>query len=413
MDKIKFAVIGLGCRGFSMMKDVILSFDDVDVVSVCDSYEDRCIKAAEAVYEKRGYKPFYSTDYKKILSRNDIDAVYIATAWEAHTDIAVEAMEKGIAVALEVGGAYSIDECKRLVSAYERTKTPFMFLENCCYDKSELLVTSMVRAGKLGTVVHCSGAYAHDLRGEIAGGNVNRHYRLRNYLSRNCDNYPTHELGPIARLLNINRGNRMISLVSVASKSAGMEEYIKENSETFDKSLIGLKFKQGDIVTTVITCANGETITLTLDTTLPRSYNRAFTVHGTKGMYEQGCNVFFFDGMKEEFHPERFYQANINNAKEYEAEYLPSAWTNMSEETKKYGHGGMDSIEIREFIEALKNGGDMPIDVYDAASWMCITCLTEQSIKQNGMPQSIPDFTNGAWKTRPSKDVFDLSASRK
>ena len=141
-------------------------------------------------------------------------------------------------------------------------------MENCCYGKFELLSLALARAGELGTLVHAHGSYGHDLREEVLGGRVNRHYRLENYLKRNCENYPTHELGPIAKILDINRGNRMLSLVSVASKAAGLEEfsYTEKNP---DQTLRGQKFAQGDIVNTIITCANGETISLKLDTTQP------------------------------------------------------------------------------------------------------------------------------------------------
>ena len=133
------------------------------------------------------------------------------------------------------------DRCWELVRAYEETKTPIMMMENCCYDRFELLSTAMVRAGKFGEIVHCHGAYSHDLRDEILGGNVNRHYRLNNYMRRNCENYPTHELGPIAKILNINRGNRMLSLVSVASKAAGLKEFSLSDKNP-DKSLAGKDF---------------------------------------------------------------------------------------------------------------------------------------------------------------------------
>ena len=89
------------------------------------------------------------------------------------------------------------------------------------------------------------------------------------YIENNCENYPTHELGPIAKILNINNGNKMLKLVSVASKAAGLERYIKDRSDSIvNKDLIGQKFRQGDIVNTIITCAGGETISLRLDTSL-------------------------------------------------------------------------------------------------------------------------------------------------
>jgi hypothetical protein len=275
-----------------------------------------------------------------------------------------------------------------------------MFMENCCFNNFELLTTALVRAGKLGTIVHCHGAYSHDLRDEITGGNVNRHYRLRNYLNRNCENYPTHALGPIAKILNINRGNRMLSLVSVASKSAGLEEFTYTDACP-DPSLKGTKFKQGDIVSTIITCAGGETITLTLDTSLPKYYSREFTVRGTRGLANGEAKMIMIEG---ECNTHKFFE-NIQNMDNY-SEYLPDVWRNITPEALAAGHGGMDYIEFKEFFAAIREGREMPVDVYDAAAWMCITALSEASIAQGGAPQSIPDFTEGKWLLREPKDVL-------
>ena len=407
--QVRFAVIGLGGRGYGMLRDVILTFDDADVTAVSDFYPDRCERAANTVKEKRAHEPFVTDDYKEILKRDDVDVVYVATYWETHVEIAIEAMKAGKTVGIEVGGAYSVDELYKLIEAYEQTKTPFMFMENCCFGEHELLATSLARAGKFGTVVHCKGAYAHDLRSEVARGNIKRHYRLRNYKGRNCENYPTHELGPIAKLLDINRGNRMLSLVSVASKSAGIQRYIKDNKLCEeDETLRDAEFKQGDIVNTVITCAGGETILLTLDTSLPRYYNRDFTVRGTKGMYEQATNAVFFDGDDEIWSTVEHYGKTLDNAKKYAAEYLPPEWTDITDETRQKGHGGMDNLLIRRFMDCFLSGEEMPIDVYDAASWMVITALSEKSIQEGGAPQAIPDFTNGKWTLRPRKDVLKL-----
>ena len=411
MDKknVRFAIIGLGGRGFGMLRDVILSFDDAEVTALCDLYPDRRERAFNAVKERRATEPFVTDDYKQILKRDDVDVIYVATYWETHIEIAIDAMKAGKTVGIEVGGSYSVDELYELVRTYEETKTPFMFMENCCFGEHELLATSLTRAGKLGTIVHCKGAYAHDLRAEIANGNIKRHYRLRNYKSRNCENYPTHELGPIAKLLNINRGNKMLTLVSVASKSAGIQRYVEENKlYEQDKTLENLEIKQGDIVNTIITCAGGETILLTLDTSLPRYYNRDFTVRGTKGMYEQAPNSVFMDGDEEVWSTVEHYTKTLDNAKNYAKDYLPPEWTDITEETRQKGHGGMDNLLIRRFMDCYLNGEEMPIDVYDAAAWMVITALSEISIAEGGTPQAIPDFTNGKWTLRPSKDVLKL-----
>ena len=366
-------------------------------------------RAADFLNENYGITPVCTTNYHEVLNKELVDAVYVATSWETHIEISIAAMKAGIPVGCEVGRAYTVEECFDLVKTYEETKTPFMLLENCCFGKEELLATAAVRSGKLGTIVHCSGAYGHDLRGEVSKGNIERRYRLRNYINCNCDNYPTHELGPIARILNITRGNRMVSLVSIASKSCGIKKYIEKNRlYEQDETLKDVEFNQGDIVNTIITCSNGETILLTLDTSLPRFYNRDLKVRGTSGMYEMATNTFFFDGMQGgSWVPAEIYQKFIDNAKEYYDEFMPDRWKNMTDEEKKSGHGGMDGMTFRAFINAVKNGTPMPIDVYDAASWMCVSALSEMSIAQGGAPQSVPDFTNGKWILRKPEDIIN------
>lgn len=407
MKKLNFGVIGYGSRGSSITRNILLKMDDVEVVAVCDEYADRTELAMNDVEQACGKRPFGSTDFNQILAHEGLDAVYVATAWETHVEIATEALKKGIPVALEVGGAYNMESLWDMVHTQERTGTPLMLMENCCFGKEELLVTAMVRRGLLGEIVHCHGCYGHFLCDEIAGGERNRHYRLRNYLTRNCENYPTHELGPIAKVLNINRGNQMLSLVSVASKSVGMEEYLKMHAGEYPE-LEGKKFRQGDIVNTIITCADGSTISLRLDTTLPRSYSREFTVRGSKGMYERNNHMVYLAGEPESFSTTWFYKNHFGNAANYEAEYLPRVWSEMTEEQIKAGHGGIDSIEFRAFADALKNGREMPIDVYDAAAWMSVTALSAASIAAGGMPQAVPDFTSGKWTFRKPTDVTEI-----
>lgn len=402
---INACVVGLGKRGFDLLKCVLLKNKDLNIVAVCDVYEDRIEKAIEQVKEA-GQNAKGFTDYKEALNTENLNAVYVFTDWASHTDIAIHAMKKGIAVASEVGCEYSLENCYELVRVQEETGTPYMFVENCCWGESELLVTAMARKNLFGTIVHCSGSYSHDLRNEVAYGHETRHYRFDNYQRRCCDNYPTHDLGPIAKLLDINRGNRILTVSSFASKAAGLEEYIKDRKDATEE-MKNTTFNQGDIITTVLTCQNGETILLRLDTTLPRSYGRDFTVRGTKGMYTQDPNLIFFDGDEENIDTVQFLKDNIDNASKYK-EHLPDFWKNVTPEAREAGHDGMDWFAYKAFSDALINGDEMPIDVYDAATWMAVSVLSEISISQGGAPQSMPDFTRGKWIKRPSKDVCKL-----
>ena len=145
MDKVRIGVIGLGGRGFGLMKAVMLPREYVEVAAVCDLYEDRCKRAADKVKEERGTEPYCTNDYKKILADKDIDAVIISTSWTDHIKIAVDSMKAGKYTACEVGGAYSVDDCWKLVHTYEETGVPCMLLENCCYGRDELMVLNMVK----------------------------------------------------------------------------------------------------------------------------------------------------------------------------------------------------------------------------------------------------------------------------
>lgn len=413
MEKVKLAVIGLGNRGSDVLKNTLLKMEDVSIASVCDVYSDRSEEAAKAVKEALGTDVPAFTDYKEALNVGGIDAAVIMTSWESHSEVALYAMRKGIPVGSEVGGEFSVEDCRELVAVQEITGTPYMFLENCCFGKDELLATSMARRGVFGEIVHCSGAYAHDLRSEVAWGIEKRHYRYKNYEHRCCENYPTHDLGPIAKLLDINRGNRIVSLASFASKASGLREYIRDQAKEKDvpEYMLNAEFSQGDIVTTVMKCAGGETITLRLDTTLPRFYSRDFTVRGTKGMYEQATNSVFIEGIHKEgwsLDPVVKYKEIIDNAKEFEEKYLPKIWKDITPEESEAGHGGMDYFTYREFVNSIKNKTVFPIDVYDAAVLMSVTALSEQSIIQGGAVQLMPDFTHGKWQTRKRLDVTEI-----
>ncbi|MBP5311942.1 MAG: Gfo/Idh/MocA family oxidoreductase [Clostridia bacterium] len=405
MEKLKLGVIGLGARG-GYLVDLFLTMDNVTVTALCDVYEDRVESASARVEASCGKKPFGSTDYRELADRKLCDAVVISTGWEDHVDISVYFMEAGIPVGLEVGGAYSLEDCFRLVRCQEKTRTPFMFLENCCYGRTELMVLNMVRQGVLGDIVHAGGGYMHDLRTEVLFGKENRHYRLKNYIERNCHNYPTHDLGPIGVILDFNYGNRPVALSSMASKAAGLNEYAKEHPEV-NPDFKDLAFRQGDVVVTNIMCANGATVTLKLDTTLPRPYSRGFTIQGTKGMYQEDGNYVFIDGKyPEELHWN--WSPEWNNALKYAEEYDHPIWKRFLNEGVRGGHGGMDYLIYNEFFEDVLKARPFPIDVYDAAILMAITPLSAASIANGSAPVEIPDFTGGRWKTR--KEATDRFA---
>jgi len=393
--KLCVGFVGYGHRGVAQLS-ALLSMPDVQVVAVCDFYQDRADCAGAAVAEKSGKKPFVTTDYREILAMPDVEAVVIVTSWQTHARIAVAAMKAGKHVGMEVSGASSLEECWHLVRTAEDTGRTCMMLENCCYGKVEMQILNMVKKGLFGELVHCQGGYQHDLRSEIGRGDKERHYRQDNFISRNGEVYPTHELGPIAKLLDINRGNRMLTLTSMASKAVGLHEWLKVNRP--GEALSETRINQADIVTTMIKCANGETICLLHDCSLPRPYSRGGRVQGTKGIWMEDNASMYIEGLSPL--SEREWEHGAWEPLANHPEFEHPLWKEYAEFGVRGEHDGMDYLVMRAFIESVQNGTTAPIDVYDTASWMAITCLSEASIAMGSMPVAIPDFTDGEWVRR-------------
>ena len=228
-DKVRIGYIGLGRRGFGVLKNNIVHMDDVEIVCISDLALSRMEKAADLICEHMGTRPKMAEDYHEILKDASIDAVFIMTGWDGRVELAIEAMCAGKYVGIEVGCAETLESCFELVKTYEETKMPVVMLENCCYGRREMMILNMVKQGLFGDIVHCTGGYHHYLNECELFKNIDTeeipHYRLAHYRNENRENYPTHELGPISKVLNINRGNRFVSLASFGSKSVGIKDY--------------------------------------------------------------------------------------------------------------------------------------------------------------------------------------------
>ena len=265
-EKIKLAFVGIGRRGYGMLKECFAKMGDVEITALCDIL-DSCLDAGRKILADEGKPtPLCFTDYDKMLEESDVDAVVIMTGWDGRPEMAKKAMLKGKYTAIEVGCSQTLEECFELIEVYEKTGSPLMMLENCCYGRREMMALNILKQGLFGEIVHCTGAYAHylndcDLFYEMIhdGSDEVTHYRLGHYIGGNRENYPTHELGPIAKVLKINRGNRFVKLSSFASKSVGIKAYAAEKFGK-DSKYAKMDYKQGDVVNTIITCAGGETV---------------------------------------------------------------------------------------------------------------------------------------------------------
>lgn len=411
--KLRIGVIGTGLRGQELLR-LSLQRDDTEVPAICD-IQQVMINSALHLYDKaqKPHPDIYSNGeyaYRELLARKDIDAVIIATPWEWHYPMAMEAMDAGKHVGCEVMMGSTVAEHWDIVKKSEATGMQYMMLENVCYRRDVMAVLQLVRQNIFGELIHVQGGYQHDLRDvkfnngtQPYGGGVEfgekgfseAQWRTQHSIDRNGDLYPTHGIGPISKMLGVHTGNRFTSLVSMASKARGLHEHIVRNGGE-DHPNASIQFKLGDVVTTMISTANGESVLLTHDTSLPRPYSLGFRVQGTRGLWMDINKSIHIEGLTEAHRWE--------TAAEWLNKFDHPLWKKYGEDAKGAGHGGMDFFVVNAFIEAIKRNEPVPINVYDSAAWSVITPLSEASIAQGSAPQNFPDFTEGRWKNMP--DLF-------
>jgi hypothetical protein len=415
-SKLNVAFMGVGLRGQGHV-GLVLDRDDCNVVAIND-VDDHMIEKTKEMFTKRGKpqpKVFKGERaYLELLEEDNVDAVIIASPWRWHSEMAIAAMNAGKYVGMEVCGGFSMNECWELVNTQERTGSHLFFLENVCYRRDVMAILNMVRQEMFGELIHLEGGYQHDLRAvkfndgkQPYGGGVEfgekgfseSKWRTKHSVHRNGELYPTHGLGPVANYIDINRGNRMLYLTSFASQARGLHDYVINHEKGGpDHPNAKIDFKLGDKVTTTIKCNNGETIVLHHDTNLPRPYSLAFRVQGTKGLWMAVNKSLHIEGMS----PAHRWE----DADPYLKKYDHPLWQRLEQKAVGAGHGGMDFFLINSFIESAKRNETPVFDVYDAASWLCITPLSEQSIAMGSQPMPIPDFTRGRWTERKPNFAF-------
>jgi predicted dehydrogenase len=419
VNKVRLGIIGVGLRGQNHL-ELALGRTDVEVIAICDIQQRMIDMSLELITKSGKPKPQIILDgpygYKKLLENKDIDAVIIATPWEWHSIMSIDAMNAKKYVGCEVITGMTVDECWELVHTSERTGMPLMMLENVCYRRDVMAIMNMVRKNIFGDLIHLQGGYQHDLRevkfndGKTPYGNgaefgdkgfSEAQWRTQHSVNRNGDLYPTHGIGPVAMMLNINRGNRFTKLVSYSTKARGLHDHIVTTAgENHPNAKIN--FKLGDVVTTMISTTNNETVLLQHDTNLPRPYSLGFRVQGTKGIWMDVNKSIYIEGQSKEAH-------RWEDAKEWLDKYDHPLWKKYGNDAAGAGHGGMDWFVLNGFIEAVKAKTNTPQDVYDAVTWSAITPLSETSIELGGQSVDFPDFTKGQWMKRKNNFAVDDS----
>lgn len=408
--KLRFGFIGTGSRCQEHINNV-LSIEGNRIVAMCDIQKGPIESTLKhiAKFNVEAPKVYTGSDraFEEMLNNEEFDCIIIASPWEWHVPMSIAAMKAGVPyVGVEVSAANTLEECWDLVNVSEATGSNLNIMENVCYRRDVMAALNMTRQGLFGELTHCRCGYEHDLRdikfndgtsygykkgGELKMGSeafAEAQWRTNHSVTRNGDLYPTHGAGPVANCLDINRGNRFLSLSSMATQSRGLHKFIVDNGGA-NHPLSKVQFNCGDIVTTMIKCANGQTVIVTHDTNSPRPYSLGFRVQGTDGLWMNDGDHVYIEGKST---PHRW-----EGSEEWFKKYDHKLWSSLEEKAKEAGHGGMDFIMMYDLIDAIKNKKPAPMDCYDAAAWSAISALSEMSVARGGALVDFPDFTRGQW----------------
>lgn len=403
LDVVRVGIVGIGNRGFDAV--VRMSrIEHVQINALCDLRAERLEKARDLVTQSGHQPALYHTDpeaWKKMCERNDLDLIYILTPWALHTPMAVFSMHHSKHVCVEVPAGKTLDELWLLVETSEKTRKHCMMTENCCYDFFELITLNLVRQGYLGEITHCEGAYIHNLTELLfSKDHFYQMWELEEMSRRKGNLYPTHGLGPLCQVLNINRGDRMEYLVSVSTNDFIMGNKVIElaSQDAFYQPYAKRTYN-GTMSTTTIRTQKGKTIVVQFDVSSPRPYSRIQLVSGTKGIAlkypEPSRYALGHEWLSEEA------------VKILQEKYKPAIVKKIGEAAKQVGgHGGMDFLMDWRTIDCLRNGLPLDQDVYDAALWSSIAPLSVWSVANRSNSITVPDFTRGAWKTNQPVDIL-------
>jgi predicted dehydrogenase len=399
---VRIGYVGIGGQGSSHVRN-LLKIKGCQITAVCDIRPERTDWATKAITDA-GFKApaVYSKgphDFERLCETEQLDLVYNATPWEFHVPIMLAAMKNGKHAATEVPAAMTLDDCWAIVESAEKHQKHCVLMENCNYDRMEMMVYNMVRQGVLGDVLHAEGGYLHDLRSIKFADEGEGLWRRVWDTKINGNTYPTHGLGPIANCLDINRGDRFDYLVSMSGPARGLRNWAAEQVAA-DSPKRREQYVEGDMNTSIIKTANGRTILVEHCTNLPRPYSRIHMVQGTKGIFQGYPNRVYIEG--------RGKEDQWVEAEKMLGEFEHPIWKEMATAAEGAGHGGMDFIEDYRLIKCLREGLPTDMNVYDAASLSAVVHLSVQSVAKKAAAMDFPDFTRGRWKTTPPLPIVHI-----
>lgn len=128
-----------------------------ELKAVCSRNPDK----VKAFAEQWGYQST-ETDWKKLIARDDIDAIDICTPNDSHAEIAIAAAAKGKMILCEKPLSRTLEEGQKMVEAVEKAKVPNTIWYNYRRLPAVTLAKQLIDSGKLGKIFHYRANFLQD-----------------------------------------------------------------------------------------------------------------------------------------------------------------------------------------------------------------------------------------------------------
>lgn len=159
-ERIRFGLIGCGGMGTGHLHSLVgrSERDNIKVLAVSEVYQRRLTRA-QGICQGAGYR-----DYRKLLERDDIDAVLIATPDHWHAKMSIDAMDAGKHVYVEKPMTHTVEQAIQLRNAVRRTGKVLQVGPNATGNDSYWQAHEAIRNGRIGKVTWAHGSYNRNAR---------------------------------------------------------------------------------------------------------------------------------------------------------------------------------------------------------------------------------------------------------
>lgn len=377
-DDIRIGLAGLGSRGLYWI-DLLKLVPGFKVVALCDAFPALHEAGLKRLGDRAAGVKTYS-DYRAFLDHPGMDAVALTVRCNEQGALAAMALEAGKHVNSEVPAAHTLDDCWRIVLAAERSRKTYLLGEQLRYAGFIDIWRKMVASGELGKITLAEGQYFHyyvsrNFRDPATGRALgpNEIAALPKVIASSLNSMPpihyiVHDLSPLLKVLD----DRVVEVVGMGTDGGST---MHPEVAAPDMQVALMKTQKGAVLRLAASFVQPH----------PETETHWQQVIGTRGAVEW---------KRSDYDKPKIWLAN---SKKHGKSDMDWSWEPLdsTEESRKSGHGGLDSHVHANFRDAVLGKRAIEFDVYKAMDVAAPSILAADSIAQSSRPLRVPDFRPG------------------